>query len=158
MLGGRLELGHREVADADHADVAVGPRLRGRPLHEVVQVFALGLVEERERPARPAGAAQVRDDVHVAARHEEVARAGLDEPHRRAEVLDLAGIRRCGDEHRERAGTVGPVDVGEQAGAVARHDRDVVLPDHLVGGRREVPVHPSRRLRTVERAFAGFGA
>ena len=36
-LDGRLQLGHREVTDADHADVAVTPRLRGGPLDEVVR-------------------------------------------------------------------------------------------------------------------------
>ena len=46
-----LQLSHREVADADHPDVSVAPRLRRCPLDEIVQVTTFLGVEEPERPA-----------------------------------------------------------------------------------------------------------
>ena len=51
-LDGRLELGHGEVADADHPDVAVAPRLRGRPLDEVVAGRGVP-ARRRSRTSRP---------------------------------------------------------------------------------------------------------
>ena len=91
-LDGGLHLGAREVADADHSDIAIGPGLGGGPLDQVVHIMALLAVEEAERAARSAGAAAVGNHVDVAARHEEITRTGLDEPERRAQVLDLPGI------------------------------------------------------------------
>ncbi|MDM0108041.1 hypothetical protein QTH97_24040 [Variovorax sp. J22R24] len=71
---------------------AVGPRLRPRPFDTVVHAAALLPVHEAEDALRTAGATQVGNHVHVAARHEEVAGAGFDEAQRRSQVLDLARI------------------------------------------------------------------
>ena len=73
MLDGRFELGHGEVADADHPDSAVRPWLGRRPLDEVEQVPTfLGIVEP-EVPPGSACATQVGDDVDITSGHEEVA-------------------------------------------------------------------------------------
>ena len=88
-----FQLGHGEVADPDHADVAVAPWLGRRPLDEVVHVAAFGGVEEPEAAAGSPGAAHVRDDVDVAAGHPEVRSARLDETGGCAQVLDLTRIR-----------------------------------------------------------------
>ena len=124
-LDGRLQLGHREVADADHADVSVAPRLSRDPLHEVMHVLAFLGVEEVERALGAAGAAQVGDDVHVTARHPEVRPAGLDEPRRGAEVLHLPRVWRGGQQRREAAVGIGSVNVGQKRCAVPHGDRDV---------------------------------
>ncbi len=150
-----LELGHGEVADADHADVAVAPRLGGRPFDEVVHVPPLLPIEEAEHAARSAGAAQVGDDVHVAARDEEVAGAGLDEAHRRAEVLDLTRIGRGRDQRGIAAGRRGAVDVRQQRNSVAQADGHVIVARHRVRWSGQIAIGPARRLRPVELALAG---
>jgi hypothetical protein len=150
-----FQLGHREVADADHAHRAVAPGLGGGPLHDVVQVAPLLPVEEPEGAIRATGGPQVHDDLNVAARYEEIARPGLDETQGGAEVLDLTGVGGGGDQGREAALPVRSVHVGEQPGPVPHADLDV-----LVGGHREarfgqLPVVPTGRLRAVEPALAG---
>ena len=68
-LGGGVDLHRREVGDADHADVAVAPRLGRDPLDEVVGVLAerhaAGVVVADHLAAGGARAAQVGDDVGV---------------------------------------------------------------------------------------------
>lgn len=48
LLDGRFELGHRKIADAEHADVAIRPRLSRGPLDQVVHVATFLGVEEPE--------------------------------------------------------------------------------------------------------------
>jgi hypothetical protein len=115
-----------------------------------VHVAALDAVKEGELAAGLAGAADVRDDVHVAARDEEVGRARFDEPHRSADVLDLAGVARGGDQCREAPVGVRGMDVGQQVGAVAHGNDHVVEP--LNPGTRlgELAVLAPSGLRPVE--------
>ena len=113
LLDRGLQLGHREVADPQHPDVAVAPGLRRGPLDEVVDVAPFLLVEESERAARAARATEIRDHMDVATRHPEVGGAGLDETHRRAEILNLARIGRRRHKRGIRAVVIGPVHVGK---------------------------------------------
>ena len=97
------ELSHREVADAEHANIAVAPGLDCDPFDEVVKILPLLLVEQRIVSARAASAAGVDDEVGVAARNEEIGCAGFYEAERSADVLNLTGIRGEGDERRKGA-------------------------------------------------------
>ncbi len=156
LLDGRLELGHREVADPQHSDVAITPGLRRRPLDEIVSVMTFLLVEEPERPTGTAGAPQVRDHMHVAARHPEVCGTCFDEAHRRAKVLDLARIRRRRNQDRVPAVIIGAVHVSQEHGAIAHRDRDVLVAARAVRRLGEVPIRSTGRLRTVELALPRF--
>lgn len=96
-LGGGQHLHGPEVGDADHADVAVAPRLRGDPLDEVVRVLpqrhAPGVVVADHLAARVARAAQVADDVDVVLRDDagDVAGLGAAVPHRTGAALGWGG-------------------------------------------------------------------
>src|SRR5438445_189915 len=67
LLLGDEELGDSGVALADHADLAVAPRLVGQPVDDARAVSRLLWLEEVERAFRAAGAAHVDADVRVAA-------------------------------------------------------------------------------------------
>ena len=149
------ELSHREVADAEHADIAVAPRLGGDPFDEVVKILPLLAVEQGPRAAGAAGAAGVDDKVDVAARNEEVGRAGLYEAERSADVLNLARIRGEGDERRKGAVGVRLEEIGEQRRPVAHGDADIVGAAHREGRLAEVAVFAPRRLDAVETTFPG---
>src|ERR1700744_6040783 len=75
---GSFHLRSREVADANHADVTVGPGLLRGPLDEAMHVVTLRGVKETEGSSRASGSAAVGDDVDIASRHEEVAGTGFD--------------------------------------------------------------------------------
>ena len=153
-----FELRHREIADPDHADIAVAPGLRRRPFDQVVHVAAFLRVEKAEGAARTAGAAQVGDHMDVAARDEEVAGARLDESHRRTEILDLPRIGRRCDQHRIAAGLGRPMHVRQQRDAVAHRDRDIVVARHRALRLGEIAIAAAGGLRTVELTLAGFGS
>src|SRR5262249_5770152 len=73
----RVELGSHELlgaeaGNADHADIAVAPRLRRNPFDEVIAVEGA-----RAAALRFADAAWVADHVHIAARDEEARVPGL---------------------------------------------------------------------------------
>jgi hypothetical protein len=68
-------------------------------------------------PPRAASAADVGDDVDIAARNKEVARPGFDKAHRRTEILDLARVRRRGDQDGITARCRGTKNVGEKINA-----------------------------------------
>src|ERR1700677_3930135 len=87
-----LHLCASEVADADHADIAVGPGLSGRPFDQVVHVATLLSIEKAESAPGTTGAPIVGDNVHVPSRYEEVAGSGFDEACRCTQVLDLPRI------------------------------------------------------------------
>ena len=146
-LGCRNHLHRAEVRDADHADVAVAPRLGGDPLDEVVCVVAEGhaarVVVADVLTPRGSRAAQVTDDVDVVLRHDAGDVAGLDAP-----VPHGAG-RRWGGVVRARAWISLPyglsatsagrgrlldavVRVGGQRDAVAHRDREVLVDGDLV--------------------------
>jgi YebC/PmpR family DNA-binding regulatory protein len=150
-----LQLGHREVADADHADVAVAPGLRSRPLHEVVHVAAFLRIEEAEGTAGTAGPADVGDHMDVAAGHPEIGGARLDEARGGAEVLHLPGVRRCGDQRGELAPGVRVVHVGQQSGVVAHGYALVDTVGDREPGFAEVAVGATGVLRAVQPTFPG---
>jgi hypothetical protein len=150
LFDGGFQLRHREVTDAEHADVAVAPRLRRHPLDQVVHVTAFLRIEETERPSGASGAAQVGDHMHVAAGHPEVGGSGLDESGRSAEVLYLAGIRRRGEQRGEAAVGIRAMQVGHQGGAVPHCDRDGVVPSGVIVRFAEVAIVPAGGLRAVQ--------
>jgi hypothetical protein len=96
--------------------------------------------------------------VHVAARHPEVRRAGFDETGRRAEILDLAGIRRRRDQRWESTVGIGSVDVSKQGGAVPSFDTDVDLVPDAVLGLAQIAVVAAGGLRTIEPALTRLAA
>src|ERR1700712_129452 len=110
---GRSDLGHGEVADAEHSYAAVAPRLGGSPFDEVVHVVALLGVEEPPGACGATGASSVRDDVDIAAG------ACLDHAQWCPGVLNLARVGRERDEGRESPLVVGSVDVSHEDRAVA---------------------------------------
>jgi hypothetical protein len=118
-FGGRADLGDGEIADPDHADLAVGPGLPRGPLHQVVEVPAFLLVEQGELATGPAGATQIGDHVDVTPGNEELAVSRFDDAGRRTQVLDLTRIRRGRDQDRKRALAGWAVNVGQQPPAVA---------------------------------------
>ena len=108
LLLGDGELLGAEAGNADHADIAVAPRLRRDPFDQIVAVpFA------RAAAFRFADAARRADHVHIAARDEEFGIAGL---HR------AGPQRRPGRLRRQRRRHVGALKVlvvdgeGEQCG------------------------------------------
>jgi len=100
------------------------------PSDQVVHVAALLAVAKAEHAARSAGAAAIGDDMHVAARHEEIALPCLDDAQRRTGILDLPRVRRGGDEHRIAARLRWAQHVRQQADAVAHQHRDVIVLHH----------------------------
>ena len=96
--------------------------------------------------------------MHVAPRYEEVARADLDEAHRRTEILDLSRVRRGGDQRREPAVAVGTMHVGKEPDAVPHRYRNVVVASHAVLRLGEAAVLTAGDLRPVELALARCGA
>lgn len=167
-LCGGEELGDGEVADAHPADLAVAPGLGADPLDHVEHVLALLPVPERVGAFRAAGAARVDDYVRVAAGDEEIARAGLDEPQRRPEVLDLARVGREGEQrrsgpdravgphravnavHRGRFTGCGQENVGVQPRPVTGGDQDRVRPGDAELSLAELAVLTPRGLRAVQ--------
>ncbi|MGH3213282.1 MAG: hypothetical protein ACRDL9_01715 [Trebonia sp.] len=92
----------------------------------------------------------------VTAGDEEVAGTGLDEPERRAEVLDLPRVRRRGDQHRELPRRVEADDVGEQADAVSHRNRDVIVLTHSIVRGRQCTVVAAGGLDAVELTLTGI--
>jgi len=121
-------------------------------------VRSLAAVEQSEGPVRATRAPQVRDHVHITARHEEVTCPGFDEADGSAQVLDLARIGRSRDQSREATVDLGSDHVGEQPDAVTQRDRDIVVSHHLVLRLRKITKVPTCRLRSVQPALAGFHA
>ena len=121
--GGEI-LAPAPVGIADHADIAVAPGLRGDPFDQVVAVAALLVVEPAPLALRAAGAARLRDHMHVAVRHVEAGGAGFDgvAPLRRL-LLDVLGIRRQRQQHRIAAGRLAACRYRRRAGCrrASRH-------------------------------------
>ena len=133
-------LGRADVRAAEHADLAVRPRLGGRPRDRIGAILAL-VDERRERPAGPEPAAAVLADDDVTGFHE---MAGVD-----AGDWDVgAVVGRALQEHGQALGRIGPVDVRRELRAVACRDAHVALDD--VAARRGHQAHHStiRRART----------
>ncbi len=149
------ELSHREVADAEHADISVTPGLSGDPFDDVEKILSLLAIEECPDAARATGAAGVDDEVGVAARNEKIGRAGLDEAERGTDVLNLTGVRREGNERRKRAVGLRLEKIGKQYRSVANRDADVIGAAYCEGRLAQVAVFASRRLDAIETAFAG---
>ena len=132
FFGDRKLLG-AEAGNADHADIAVAPRLRRDPLDQIV---AIPLA--RAAAFGFADAARRADDVNVAARHEELGVAGLHRPgpqrrprrlrrqrgrHIRAlEILVVDGERQ---QRGKLSGRVGTIDIDADFDAVAHRHHDV---------------------------------
>src|SRR6516165_8105481 len=69
MLGGDAPLIARVVRDAEHADLAVAPRLGAGPLDALVKILDLARGVRVHDAGRPAGAARVDTDHHIAVRY-----------------------------------------------------------------------------------------
>ena len=133
--GGGHPLRPGVVGLADHAHLAGGPGLRGRPLDDVVVVPALGhAVPLPLALHRLAAAADVVVDVDVAALDEPLDLVGLAhvEGGDGRQVVEVLLVGRRGVEHGELALGVGPVDVHGHVHAVAHLDEDVLLHLDLV--------------------------
>ena len=83
-----------EIADPNHADIAVRPGLLRGPLNKVVHVPTFLAIKETEGAARPTSAPTVGNNVHVAPGDEEIAGTGFDEARRCTKVLNLSWIGR----------------------------------------------------------------
>ena len=139
-LRGRAPLLAGVARDADHADLAVGPRLLRDPLDQVVVVGVLvAIVAFGLRRA-----ARLRDDMDVAVGDEAARVAGLDgtEPQRRVSrlrrqdvgdvgALDVLVVQGAGIQDRVLARLVRPIDIDRQAGSVPHGHDDVAFFDHL---------------------------
>ena len=122
-----------EAGNADHADLAVAPRLRRDPLDQVVAIpFA------RAAAFGLADAARRADDMDIAARHEELGIAGLHRPgpqrrpgrlrrqrRRHVGALKILVVDGKGEQRREFAGRLGAIDVDADFDAVAHRHHDV---------------------------------
>ena len=128
------------------------------PLDEVVHVAAFLAVEKAEGAAGATGAATVRDDVHIAARHEEVAGAGFDEACRCAEILNLPRIGRCCNQHRISTGFRRTMHICQQCDSITHRHGNVVIVRHGVRRLRQVAIVAASGLRTVESTLSGLDA
>jgi hypothetical protein len=131
LRAGGLILAPAEVGIADHADIAVAPRLRRDPLDEIVAVGALLLVEPLPLAFGEAAAAALCDHVHVALGDVERGRARLDgvAPVRRL-ALVVVRVGRARQQRRIAAVLLRRVDIGGKANAVAHGDADVLFEPH----------------------------
>jgi hypothetical protein len=125
-----------------------------RPLDQVVHVLTFLAVEEAEDPSRTTGASAISDDMDVAAWHEEVTGAGFDEAHWRAEVLDLARVRRGGNQQGIAAGRGRAINIGQEVHAVAHWRRHILVADHPILRLREVAVVAARCLGSIQLPLA----
>src|ERR1700756_2235246 len=153
---GSFHLGSGEVADADHADVAVGPGLLRGPFDEVVHVVTLLAVKKTEGSSGAAGSATVGDDVNVASRHEEIARTGFNKACGGAEVLNLTRVGRGSDQDRVATRLRGTVHIGEQGDTITHRHGNIVILDDGIGRLREVAILPTGGLRTVQVTLSAF--
>src|SRR5579863_4579999 len=94
---GSFHLRSSEITDANHADIAVRPRLLPGPLDEVVHVTPFLPIKETEGASGPTGAPTVSNDVDITTRDEEVGGPSFDEARWRTEVLNLPRIGRGGN-------------------------------------------------------------
>lgn len=111
------------VRAAEHSDLAVGPRLLGRPLDRVESVCSLtdkGL----ERALRSVAPAHVLD-------HDDVAATDRSQHIQLAGEVDRVGlvVRRPGQQHRVSARRRRAVDVGAENGAVPSRRCDISFCD-----------------------------
>src|ERR1700736_1174789 len=108
-----------EVANPDHADIAVGPSLLRRPLDKVMHVMAFLTVKKAKGSAGTTGPATIRYDVRIAARNEEVACARFNEARGSAKVLNLSRIGGRGNKYWVSPGFRWTVHVCQQRNAIA---------------------------------------
>src|SRR5450755_4145720 len=85
---GSFHLRTSEVADSNHADITVRPRLLRRPLDKIVHVTTFLPIKETEGAARPTRSPTVSDHVDVTTWDEEIAGTRFNEARRRTKVLD----------------------------------------------------------------------
>lgn len=92
MLQSSIQLLFCILIDGDHAHIAITPRLCGGPFDNIVEVMVLCLGAEAIRSFAPAGAADVGDQMGIAAWHPEIFLASLDHASRKPEILRLTRI------------------------------------------------------------------
>src|SRR5580698_7581153 len=103
-FNGSLHLCTGEIANPNHADIAVRPRLLRGPLDKVVHVATFLSIKEAEGPARATGAPTVGNDVNVTSWDEEITGSRFNEARRRTKVLNLPRIGRGGNQYGISAG------------------------------------------------------
>ena len=144
VLFGGVELLGTEAGDADHADIAVAPGLLRNPFDQVVAVpLAAAAAVRFEDPARRT------DDMHIAARNEELGVARLQQagPERRpgrlrrqrcrdVRPLQVLVVDREREQHRKLLRRVRPIDIDGEIDAVAHRHGDVLFRNHPVVSRR----------------------
>src|ERR1700758_781699 len=147
-----------KVTDADHADVAVRPRLPGCPLDQVVHVETFLAIKKAKGSSGATGASTVCDDVYIAARNEEIACTRFDKACRCAKVLNLSRIWGGGDQYGISAGSRGTMYVRQQCNSIAHWHCNIVIVCHRVAGLRQVTILAARGLWTIESALTGLDA
>ena len=146
ILFSGVELLGAEARNADHADIAVAPRLLCNPLDKVVAVplaasTAIGFEDATRRT----------NDVDIAARDKELGVARLQQARPQRGPCRL-GRQRCGDvrslqvlivdrereQHRKLLGRVRTIDIDRKVDAVAHRHRDILFGNHpLISGWRD---------------------
>ena len=154
-FNGSFHLRTSEVADPDHADIAVRPRLLRGPLDQVVHVTTFLPVKETECATRSTSAPAVGNDVDIATRDEEIAGTGFNEACRRTKILNLPGIRRGGNQHRVPAGFGRTMHVRQQSDSITHGNRNVVLLCHGVSRLGQIAIFTASGLRAVESTLTG---
>jgi hypothetical protein len=139
-----------EVAHADHADLAVAPRLRGHPFDQVIEVGLLRRPPEVVGAFAAAGAAAVGNHVRIAAGDEKIALPCFHEAGGNPQTLHLARIGRHRDQRREASVGVGAIDVRAQTEAFSHRNRNAVFGRDGKLRFGQVAILPPRRLYAGE--------
>ena len=133
----RGPLRHAAVGRPEHADLAVGPRLGGGPLHGVVAVLDIG--DDRVEVAfGTESTAAALDDDGVS--------LGRDHPPEQGAYAVPGAVRVALDEHGMRTTRSGAEHIGAEPDAIPHRHHDVVLFGELGGVSHGVPsVRPRTR-------------
>jgi hypothetical protein len=150
-LHGSFHLCSGEIADPNHADIAVRPGLLRGPLNKVVHVATFLAIKETKGAARPACFPAIRNEVDVTTGHEEIAGASFNEARRRAKVLDLPRIGGGGHPHGIPTWFCRTMHVRQQIDAIAHADTNILVLTHEVGRLRQIAIFAARGLRSVGR-------
>jgi hypothetical protein len=126
-FNGSLHLRSGEIADANHADVAIRPRLSRGPLNEVVHIAAFLPVKKPKGPAGTTGAPAIRDYVDVTTRDEEIGGASFNEAGWCTEILNLSRIGRGGNQYGPPTGFGRTMHIRQQHDSVTHRHGNVVI-------------------------------
>ena len=162
-LGRTPDAIHREMAVADHREIAVAPVLLRDPLDQIVHIRLLDRGHVLVLALALPGPALRRDHVDIAVVDQHVGRARLDRVRQqRRRELQFLGVGRDRQHRRHRtARALGTIDVGRQQDAVAHRNADVG-DEFGVGGQLAPRRRPQLVLRRliqllIDRHHLAFG-